>query len=282
MSDRWPLAARLAPVGLLALLALVTLAPTGGPLRLASGDSAAATAWTEALDALPEDPTVLVGFDPDVGTYAEVRATARAAIADLLHRDARVVLVSLTVEGRALLVAELARLARLEANPTRLLDLGYLPGAEAALVSLTRGPAVPVDAEGELARRLASEGMSSVDALLVVGGNDLGPRSWVEQVRPRVPALPLLALAPTVLLPELQPYLESGQLTALLGTPRDGAAYRASVDLGPLERMRELSEPPVAAVFVGIVAAIVALGQAWARRLAARLRETGRDGADGS
>jgi hypothetical protein len=110
----------------------------------------------------------------------------------------------------------------------------------------------------------------------VVGGNDIGPRSWVEQVLPRVDALPLLAIAPTTLLPELQPYLEGGQLDGLLATPRDGAAYRAVAELGPLERLREV-DPAVAPVLLGLLVAIVVIGQAWTTRVAASIREAGHE-----
>ena len=278
MSERRALLIRLAPALLLIGLAAAWLLPDPGSLQLASADRSAADDWSAALDALPDDPTVLVGFDPDIGTYAEVRPTVRTALADLLNRNARLVLVSLTPEGRALLVTELARLRRAEANAARLLDLGYLPGAEAALVSIASAPPVPVAAEGEIARRLAREGIGAVDAAVVVGGNDLGPRSWVEQVAPRVDGLPILAIAPTVLLPELAPYLASGQLAALLGTPRDGAAYRSLADLGPLDRLREVGEPPVTALTLGLLIAVVIVGQAWGSRLVAQLRVADRDG----
>jgi hypothetical protein len=280
MSDRRTLLARLAPAVLIVLLAAAWLLPASGAVRLASADPTAADGWTAALDGLPESPTVLVGFDPDIGTYPEVRATVRVALADLLNRDSRLAFVSLTPEGRALLVSELSRLRRGEANAARLLDLGYLPGAEAALVSIARRPPVPSGADGELARRLAADGIDAVDAILVVGGNDLGPRSWVEQVRPRVGDLPILAIAPTVLLPELQPYVDSGQLAALLGTPRDGAAYRASAELGPLERLREAREIGGVAVLVGLLLALIVVGDAWGRRLVIQLQDTGRDGRD--
>lgn len=280
MSDRGALVSRLAPGVLIVILAGAWLLPETDAARLASADPSAAEGWTEALDALPDAPTVLVGFDADIGTYPEVRATVRVALADLLNRDARLAFVSLTPEGRALLVSELARLRRGEANAARLLDLGYLPGAEAALVSIARRPSVPPDADGGLARRVADEGIGAIHAILVVGGNDLGPRSWVEQVRPRVGELPILAIAPTVLLPELQPYRESGQLAALLGTPRDGAAYRDGAELGPLERLREAREPGAAAVLVGLLIAVLVVGQAWGRRLLSQLRETGREGRD--
>jgi hypothetical protein len=276
MNDRRRLLARLAPIGLVALLAVAWLVPGGG-LRFASSDDTVASRWTAALDALPDDPTVLVGFDGDLGTYAEVRPTVRTALADLLARDARLVFVSLTPEGRALALAELDRLARGEANPTRLLDLGFLPGSEAALVALTRNLAVPDTAEGTLARSVAGEGIAAMDAALVVGGNDLGPRSWVEQVIPRVDDLPILAIAPTTLLPELEPLAETGQLAALLATPRDGAAYREVAELGNLDRFRETPEPRPMVLLVGMLVAVVVLGQAWAARVAAQAKAIDRD-----
>jgi hypothetical protein len=281
MSERGAILARLAPAILLLGLAAAWLLPDPASLRLASSDQASAERWTAALDELPDAPLVLVGFDPDLGTYAEVRPTVRAALADLLNRNARLALISLTPEGRALLVTELDRLRRSEANAARLLDLGYLPGAEAALVAIASDPPLPSGAEGEAARRLADGGIDVVDAMVVIGGNDFGPRSWVEQVGPRVPGTPIVAIAPTVLLPELQPYLDSGQLAALLGTPRDGAAYRATVDLGALGGLREQGEPPVAALTLGLLIAVLVIGQAWGRRLVDQVREGRHEAVDG-
>lgn len=230
-----------------------------------------ARGWATALDALPPEPIVLVGFDPDLGTYAEVRPTVRTVIADLLNRGSRLAFVSVTPEGRALLVAELDRLARAEANPTRVLDLGYLPGAEAALVSLVRE--LPVgEGTGSLARQLAAGGIGAVDAAVIIGGNDIGPRSWVEQVAPRTDELPLLAVAPTVLLPELLPYLESGQLVALLATPVAGAAYRDGADVGALERLLEIAPPGPLPILVGMIVAILVLAQAWVGQLTSGVR----------
>jgi hypothetical protein len=252
---------RLAPIALLLLLGAGVLLPLDGPLRLESGDGSVAERWTDALDALPADADVLVGFDPDVGTYAEIRPTVRLLLADLLGRQARLAFVSLTPEGRALAIAEIDRLARLGANPGRITDLGFLPGAEAALVHLTRTLPDPVRA-GAAGRQLAAEGIAGVEAIVVVGGNDLGPRSWVEQVAPRVDGLSLLAVAPSVLLPELQPYLATGQLDALVATPRDGAAYRASATPGTAARFAPADDPPTAAVLLGLLVAALVLAQA--------------------
>lgn len=266
MGERLTRLAWLPPVVLVGLLAAASLLPIDERLRLESGDPTVAQRWTEQLDALPADAEVLVGFDPDLGTYAEIRPTVRVLLADLLNRDARLAFVSLTPEGRALGLAELDRMGRLGTNPTRLADLGFVPGAEAALVSLAR----QLPAVGELnafGRRLVEGGLAEVDLILIVGGNDLGPRSWVEQVAPRIGEVPMVAVAPVVLLPELHPYVATGQLDALAATPRDGAAYRATSELGRLERLAVAVEPSVGAILVGLAVALVVLGQALLARV---------------
>ena len=276
MSDRRRLAVLLAPLVLLVLLGAAWLMPAVPGLQLERrGDDA--RRWEAALEALPLDPLVLVGFDPDLGTYPEIRPTVRALLADLLNRGARLAFVSLTPEGRALFLAELDRFERAEANPTRLLDLGYVPGAEAALVSLVHE--LPLrEQTGSLARQLADGGIGAIDAAVVVGGNDIGPRSWVEQVAPRIGEIPFVAVTPTVLLPEVQPYVSGGQLAALIGTPRDGAAYRDGLDLGNLGRFAEPTDRAALPVLVGLLVALAVLGQALATRLVDLLRAArGRD-----
>jgi hypothetical protein len=262
---------RMASPLLLLVLAGALLLPFDLGLRLDNADSSATRGLNATLDRLPADPTVLVGFDPDLGTYAELRPTVRVLLADLLARGARLAFISLTPEGRALAIAEFDRLDRLEANPRQIVDLGFLPGAEAALVALARGLG-PDPAQGTIGVLPEEAELPQLAMAVVIGGNDLGPRSWVEQVAPRTDGLEIVAVAPTVLLPELQPYLVSGQLAALLATPRDGAAYRASVELGPLERMVEPALPSTLAILLGLVAAIAVLGQAVAARLAIAVR----------
>jgi hypothetical protein len=235
----------LAPALLLAVLAVAMLPSTDASL---AGGPDAADGVNDLLDELSPDGRVLVGFDADLGTYAEIRPTVRTLLDDLLARDARLVFVSLTPEGRALAIAERQRLVAAGIEPERLVDAGFLPGAEAAIVRLA--DAVGGDG-GPLVDGLGGE---PIALGLIVGGNDIGPRSWVEQFLPRVEGVDLVAVAPAVLLPELEPYLESGQLSALLATPRDGAAYRDAAEVaGP-------AGPAPLAVLAGMLAAIGVLG----------------------
>lgn len=258
--SRRALLLRGAPLLLVVLLAAAALLPLDDVLRLESGDEAVSVRWSDALDGLPEEAGILVAFDADLGTYAEIRPVVRVLLADLLDRRADLAFVSLTPEGRALAVAELARLARADVNPRRLADFGFLPGAEAALVQLTREFPEPLD-DTAFGRGIVDGGFDAIDAIVVIGGNDLGPRSWVEQVAARVDDVPMLAVAPTVLLPELIPYTATGQLEALVATPRDGAAYRASVELESGERLVPDDGPSVAALLVGVLAGVLVLGQ---------------------
>jgi len=274
MTERSRILTRLAPLALAAALVAAWQAPALAWVRFATPLGEAPARMAAALDALPAEPLVLVGFDPDIGTYAEIRPTARALLADLLAREARLAFVSLTAEGRALASAELTRLVRGEANTARLADLGFVPGAEAGLVDLTRGLPRAADPESAPARELATQGMEAIDAVVVVGGNDLGPRSWVEQVAPRVGDLPILAVTPTVLLPEVQPYIAGGQLAAALATPRDGAGYREGTALGNLDRLAEPSGPRELPILIGMLIAIAVLAQS----LGARLLAAGRAG----
>lgn len=273
MSERRAWLWRLAPGLLVLVLAAAIVAGSGSRAGLDLANPAAATGdLAGVLDRLPEDGLVLVGFDADLGTYAEIRPTVRALLADLLDRGARLAIVSLTPEGRALAIAERGRMVRAGAEPARLVDLGFVPGAEAALVALARALNDPA-ADGivlDLPQASASE---EVALGVVIGGNDLGPRSWVEQFRPRIEAIPLVAVAPSVLLPELRPYLASGQLAALLATPRDGAAYRASLDLGSAAAaLVEDDGPAPLAVLVGLLVAIAILGASVVARVGGGLR----------
>ncbi|MGZ8512903.1 MAG: hypothetical protein ACXWWL_05645 [Candidatus Limnocylindria bacterium] len=270
MSERLRLLARGAPLALVLLLGIGWLLPEPDGLSLGSAEGDAAARVATALDALPDAPIIVVGFDPDIGTYPEIRPTVRVLLADLVARGAQLVVVSLTPEGRALLVAELGRLEAGGTDAATIVDLGYVAGSEAALVSLSRSVRAP-GAPGALQAQLSSAGLGAADLIVVVGGNDLGPRTWVEQALPRIDQPPTVAIAPTILLPELVPYVESGQLDALIATPMEGAAYRAVVDPdgdgGGIDR-----PPDRLALLLGMLVALGVVGHALGARLVPALR----------
>ncbi len=278
---RRPIWHRLLPFALLALLALAVVLPApaapgaGDPIALANPDDAAAATFGAALADVPANGSVLVDVDADLGTYPEIRYATRAALADALGRGLSLAFVSYSPEGRAIAAAELARLRSEGVPPHRLLDLGYTAGAEAGLV-LNVTALVPDDASGSFAESLRSRGggIDAFDLVLVVAGSDMGPRSWIEQVETRLPQLSVVAIAPTFLRPELEPYLRSGQLKALLATLRDGVAYGTAVQAaaGPGQPVPPERAPSGLAMLVGMLVALGVLLQADGGRLLAALR----------
>ena len=247
----------LAPLLLVVLAAASFIGPgdaTSG-LSLADPDRTRAEEVRAVLAALPQKPLVLVGMDPDLGTYPEIRPAVRAALDDLLANGAQLALISFSPEGRAIAAVEIDRLRGAGATDASLLDLGFVAGAEAGLVRSVSSP-VPPGAESSLAGSVRLQGIAAFDVALLVGGVDFGPRSWVEQVGTRLPDLPMVAIAPTVSQPELAPYLRTGQLSGLLATVRDDAAYVALVTgETPGTVGSEAALPSSLAMLVGMLAA---------------------------
>ncbi len=258
----------LATIGLallLAALAAAVLVRPGepGPLQLANPDLERAEAVQRFLDeGVPRPAMILVGMDPDLGTYPEIRPATRAAFDDLLGSNVRLAFISFTPEGRAIAAAEMQRLRDAGSPSGAILDLGYVTGSEAGIVrSVT--DIVPADATGAFADALrgAGGGMSAFGAALVIGGSDLTARTWVEQVGSRLPQLPLVAVAPTFALPELEPYLATGQLTGMLATTRDDAAFVSLVGTGDVQPGTAAPEPApsAAAILLGMLLALAVL-----------------------
>jgi hypothetical protein len=260
--------AGLAAIGLLGALVAALLIGSPAGLQLANPDRSAVSQFRSAIAGIPADATVLVAFDPDIGTYPEIRFAVRSVLDDLMAHGAGLAIISYTPEGRALALAELERLRGGGAPASRLLDLGFRTGAEAGLVTSV-GSVVPASASGALADLLRARGggLHAFDLALIIAGGDLGPRSWIEQIGTRVPGLPLVAVAPTSLRPELEPYLATGQLAALLGTLRDDTGYASSLESPAADR-----PPGSLAILVGMLAALSVLLQAGSRGIRARLR----------
>lgn len=257
---------RSAPALVLLLLAGAWLVPQrvgDTTLRLASSDRSHVDQLLAVIGNLPINALVLVACDADLGTYPEIRAATRALLSDLAAHGDRTAIVSYTPEGRAIAAAERDRIARAGGTPP--LDLGFVSGSEAGLVR-SIASILPAAATGALADEIRQRGggIGAFDLVVVISGSDLSARSWVEQVGSRLPKLKLAAIAPTFLDPELEPYLGSGQLVALLATLREGVGYAEAIGgdavAGPA------STPAPLPMLIGMLVALAALGEAAVRR----------------
>ena len=267
MIDRLGRLRRALPLAFVAVVAVGTLLG----IRLETVPAAPVAAATAVHLALGEvgRGRVLVAFDADIGTYPEIRPALRAALAQLVRGGASLSLVSYTPEGRALALDELDRLRRGGVEEGRLLDLGFHAGAEAGLVAGVTS-IVPAEADGALANALreAGPGIGAFDVVLVVGGNELGPRSWVEQVGTRLPDVPIVGIAPTSLLPQAVPYRTTGQLAGLVVGAREVAAYVVAVRDDPAAGAAQLTDTPPSSIplLIGMLMTLLLLADAIASR----------------
>lgn len=257
-------------LALLLLLAGASLLPRGGAaLRLASPDRSHVQQLRAAIGELGSGALVLVACDADLGTYSEIRAATRAAIDDLLAHHAQLAFVSFTPDGRAIAAGELDRLRREGREPP--VDLGFVAGSEAGLVRAVSS--IVPDAAGPAAAAIRQRGggIGAFDMVLIISGGDISARSWIEQVAPRLPSLPMIAIAPTFLDPELEPYLRTGQLAGLLATLREGIAYAEAVGGGSVSTPGSIIGP--LPMLIGMLVALGVLGEGALRRV---LRRAGR------
>jgi hypothetical protein len=130
----------------------------------------------------------------------------------------------------------------------RLVDGALRPGMAGPIASL-------------MAQR-SRGGIGAFDLILLVGGSDIGPRSWVEQVGTRLPTtVAMVAIAPTFAQPELAPYLRTGQLAGLLATIRDDATYAQRVPgaaVGGIDATGD-ALPSAFALRIGMLVALIVL-----------------------
>ncbi|MGQ9599225.1 MAG: hypothetical protein ACUVWZ_07380, partial [Anaerolineae bacterium] len=155
--------------------------------------SPAVTALYHAIESLPRDAKVLVGFDYDPTYSGEMDIVARTVMNHLINQQVRLIVVSLLPAGPATAQHLLDELIQDPAGYAstygqRYVNLGFLPGQAAALRSLGQSleGAFPQDFQGTpLAYLPVMDGIGRIEdfdlVIELTAGQDL-LRAWIEQV----------------------------------------------------------------------------------------------------
>lgn len=223
---------------LLVLAAVVVpllMGPIYGPLD-AADLRGGADDFYPLLEALPAGAVVIVAFDYNPATAAELSLQARAIVGHLMGRDLRIMAISLYPEGAALASDILDELAEAHGYTygENYIHLGYLPNQPASVrYFLDKGPAGDGRndyREGEPVGRYAVaqgvDDLSAVSLVVELAGDVRTLQTWVEQMTVRT-NVPLVAGVSAATAPYVQPYLDSGQLQALLVGLPGAAQYEA-------------------------------------------------------
>jgi hypothetical protein len=201
-------------------------------------------AVTPLISSLTSDSAVLIVLDYQPGMSGELDGAAAGILDHVMLQGARLALVSTTPTGPALGERLVRQVEAVHGyNPgIQYVNLGYLPGGATGLQLLVNAPlsAVPggyddrpfwslVDQPG--GSPWAQPAMQGVTGLgdfnltLLLSDDPEMVRRWIEQAGPVLRPATLVVVASLQAEPLVRPYLESGQIAALVPGLRGGAAY---------------------------------------------------------
>ena len=209
------------------------------PLRV----SPEARGYYEVMEALEPGDIVYLASDYDPGGKAELDPMLLASLDHLFRQDVRIVGATLWPAGSPLLERAYAAVAP-KYNKTYGVDyvhLGFKEGKENVMVQLgksirevfpvdyynTRLDSLPLMQSGLSGRPI--DKLNDTKLLVNISIGYPGTREWVQQVRSRF-NLPMVSGCAAVSAPEYYPYVQSGQLSGLLGGLAGAAEYEQLIE----------------------------------------------------
>jgi hypothetical protein len=188
--------------------------------------------------ALPAGSVVVVAFDYQPAMAGELSVQAQAVVDHLMARDLRIAAISLYPEGAALALDALQERADVHGYEygTDYIHLGYLPNQPASVRHFLDAGPLSADRRDYLSGRpldgdqypiaQAVRDMRAVSLVVELTGDERTLRTWVEQITAHT-RVPIAAGVSASIAPYAQPYLDSGQLEALLVGLPGAAEYEA-------------------------------------------------------
>jgi hypothetical protein len=221
------------------------------PLPLDSAPAPDVLSTHDALAALPQNASVLVAFEYEPDSSAELQPLALALMSDLAARtDVHIYTISTHLAGAAMADRVFDKLiaaspgggqasGQIQQDATPKIaagawtNLGYLPGGPSGVTALTSGgpegaaSAFALDAYGH-STGLGNASLTSLKpaAIIVLASRADDVRMWVEQAG-KPTGIPIIAATSQSASPMASPYRQSGQLLAHLTGTLDAARYAA-------------------------------------------------------
>lgn len=192
----------------------------------------------EYINSLPEGSTLLVSFDHEASSLPEIRPLALAFLRHAFSRNLKLVGVALLAEGTGVgynlmnqVAAEYGRQYGVDYA-----YLGFRPQYVAAILSM--GESLPgTFPEDYLGRPYASlpvlaniEDYEDVAGVVSIADGSMTTH-WVEYGRGRY-GVNVVAFVAAAMVTTYDPYLASGQMTAMVGGLRGAAEYESLLGVG--------------------------------------------------
>ncbi|NLW16899.1 MAG: hypothetical protein GX033_04535 [Firmicutes bacterium] len=213
------------------LLILVTAVPMIRPLAIPLTVNPGTEKFYDIINSIPAGERVLLSLDYSVGGSPDVHPQAVAIVKHLVEKGVGVVFISFWDVG-PMFGVQLIRPYENEGYEygVHFANLGYIPGGESAIKRFGE------DVAGQVTRDFRNNDVSSLPimqgvkdtrdfaAVICFSSGDPGVQEWVRQVQGPL-GITLLAGAVTVNVPQYMPFVNAGQVQAMLAGLRGAAEY---------------------------------------------------------
>ncbi len=218
------------------LVVLAVIIPTLLPINLPISVSAPTRQLHDYINALPAGSTIMLAFDYGPASLAELNPMAKALLKQCFDKDVRVIGITLAPEGTAMgstLIQEIA-------DETGAIDgedyvfLGYRPGEELVILGMGSDIAsvFETDYNGKpLADIPMMTNVTNYDqiSLLIDLASGSSTEIWITYANVRY-NLQIAAGVTGVIISQMYPYLQTGQLIGLISGIAGAAEYETLLD----------------------------------------------------
>ncbi len=192
------------------------------------------------VEALPPGSAVILSMDTSPGGYGELASGAAALLNHLSRKGIRVIGMGFFDTGPSLLETAFGGSDyKNKEYGVDYVNLGYLAGAETAIARMAKDipGSFPRDYRGNLTSSLpAMEGITSAqDATLVIciSSGTPGVPEWIRQVGDPM-GVPIATAIVAVNVPNMTPYMQSGQLSGMIPSMKGAAGYESLMGISGL------------------------------------------------
>lgn len=209
------------------LLVLALLIPMVRPMGLPISISPGTKSAYDAIERLKAGDTVIVDFGYYVDGAPDVEPIAVVVFRQLFEKNVKIIALGYK-EHAPMLAAKLFKpYENTKLDGTDYCNLGYLPGGETAVSTYARDlkKAFPRDTKGTSTDQLPilKNVTGAAEAKMWLFFTDSSADMWVRQISQY--NIPIVGGVITVVAPQAEPFVASGQLAGLLAGLRAAAEY---------------------------------------------------------
>ncbi|HHY12180.1 MAG TPA: hypothetical protein GX529_06070 [Firmicutes bacterium] len=185
------------------------------------------------VESLAPGSAVILSMDTSPGGYGELASGAAALLNHLSRQGIRVIGMGFFDTGPSLLETAFGGSDfKNKQYGTDYVNLGYLAGSETAIARMAKDipGSFPRDYRGNLTPELpAMEGISSaqdVALVITISSGTPGVPEWIRQVGDPM-GVPIATAIVAVNVPNMTPYMQSGQLSGMIPSMKGAAGYES-------------------------------------------------------